>query len=266
MHAILAAALLFLAAPERDAGQLRQLAMGEGITLPGLTPAEGIGLPRGGSASYLDALGWRNVLAKIALGSTAIISRQDLEYIARESGGKIFYEGKPTRAPADWKFFPPLIQPVRFEPAIAVLAVFENRAQLTRVSSLEALRYFTRHPRGNIPLSFRLPAEARGAVALVLLTRSAAERVAQDRVVVMTSATKGRLGGEEWSRAVTQVDLDGDGQLEIALVRRRSRNPALCADGGYGCASDLSYLAMRYRGVWYKTAERQDGQDGPEGF
>lgn len=261
MNFILAATVLLLP-PE----PVRPLAVGEGISLPPVTSAESADLPRTRGVSRLDAVGWRNVLPKIAAGTEAVVSRQDLEYIARASGGELVYEGQPQRVPAGWKHLPPLVQPVRFEPAITALAVFGNRARLVKIASLEALRFFTRNPDGNVPLRFRLPPGARGALALVLLTRAGAEGISRDRIAVTASTASGRWGGEEWTRTVTQVDLDGDGQPEIAHVRRQARNPALCVGGGYGCSSERSYLALRYRGAWYKSAEIRDGQDGPEGF
>ena len=224
-------------------------------------PVAGWELPTPSNPSWLDRVGWQNVIAKAVTPARELIaSRREIEYIARSSGVRFAYTGKATRVPAHWTDFPALIQSMSAEPGLAALSVTEKSVERRSIASLSAARFFTFYPKmkgESVPLSYPLAPALGKPLALVFLTGRASQEFDSSKVRVASTRIKNAYR--------TGVDFDADGQPEIIVLRSFPGAPD-CNPQTDECGSPASVIVCLHQGAWYMTADVKRGQDGWLGF
>lgn len=224
-------------------------------------PVSGWDLPMPARTSWLDRVGWNNIIVKgITPARELVASRKEIEYIASSSSARVAYAGKATRVPAHWTEFPAVIQPIIVEPPLTALSVSEKSAARRSISKFSATRFYTFYPKikgDGVPLTYSLPATMGNSVALVFLAGSASKEVDLAKLRVTSRRVK--------NTSRTSVDFDADGQPEIIILRSFPGDPG-CNPQIDQCGSPASVIVALHHGVWYKTAEIKRGQDGWLGF
>lgn len=230
-------------------------------------------LPQSHDSSYLDAIGWHNFIAKnITERGFLVVSRKEIEFFIRMSQGNnwpIFkYCGYGQRIPKYWTKFPNIIQPVLFDPGLKTIAIYNDHAEIMTIQRLTAKRYFTYLPKAydaSIPLIYEFESDQKNPLFMVLLTDKAYEAVSRQDIVVRTD--RNLVQTEEFidSTFTTMVDLNSDGQPEIARfhsIGQYIHSPF----EGESDRSVATQIVMLHDGFWYITSMSSSGQEGPEGF
>jgi hypothetical protein len=115
------------------------------------------------------------------------------------------------------------------------------------------------------PLLFRLLPSADNAIAMVLLTQLVALQIRKDRIKVSTSHHSYKRYATSVMVQVTTVDLDSDGQPDLAVYVETESVPNCNPDRDL-CGGRRVAIGALHQGVWYVTGRTWPGQDRLEGF
>jgi hypothetical protein len=210
--------------------------------------------------SFLDRVGWQNVMAKILAPTGELVaSRRELEFLVRQSGGSFSYSAS---AP------PAGMQPMTLDPPLTALALYDDRAGWLAISIAAAADYANVDSQDHsdaAPRRYRLPPGAKNAGGVVLLTTSAAGQMRKERVKVSTRLYSYKVTSTVVSIRVTAVDLDGDGHPDIVRYQMSETIPD-CNPRTDECGAQAAAMLVLLDGAWYVTGGTWATQEGPAAY
>ncbi len=223
-------------------------------------------LPQASGVSFVDRVGLQNILAKVLTPAGELVaSQRDLEFVVRQSNASFSYQGVAKSVPEEMDGLP---RRMLFNPALAVLALYEDRAVLLTITHADIVGIAAMEgtaPREARPLLFRLHLPLKNAAAMALLASPAARRLRVEAIKVSTARYSYKMQGSTVTVKVTSVDLDGDGLPDL-LRYLTSESVPNCNPRTDVCGSQRTAMLALHDGAWYATGRTWPGQDRLEGY
>lgn len=229
-------------------------------------------LPKLEKESFITDDMWGHIMPKNGWVNTITVTMKELEYFAKLSNCNIEFSEETFRNPEHWDKFPEMSKNVWFESALSLLLIFENRVEIISIDTLNARQYLTGYPYGNpdceennVPVIYTYAGNYSEEPLLTIFISYYAISKLDINKIVVNKKIKYSGDNDEVKIIKTTVDLNNDGQIDILGFYQSNYDfPEIEEiEREY---FEAKFIAVLYKGKWYRTSYTETGQDGLEGF
>jgi hypothetical protein len=208
--------------------------------------------------------------------NNVILTIAELKHIAKIGRSKILYYGNKTRNPSTWENLPPYSPKIVFHDSVSFIIISKGKMNICKSSTLKAKKYFTYYPRVTdvklvmdfVPVEYAIDSfqiKSNETSLFIAGSTNMIEKLINNKPTI--SVDTARFGTRDIPGILitTKIDLNNDGQIDIVKFYEKIVDH-VTDKGDIGADFLGTMVAVLYKNKWYRTAFRQTGQDGIEGF